>query len=42
MRSITKTIVIAASAVALCFGLAACGGSHGDASQNHGQHQQPR
>ena len=32
MRSITKTIVIAASTVALCFGLAACGG--GQASSN--------
>lgn len=33
-RSITKTIVIAASAVALCFGLAACGGGHSASSDN--------
>lgn len=34
MRSITKTIVIAASAVALCFGLAACGGGQSASSDN--------
>ena len=34
MRSITKTIVIAASAVALCFGLAACGGGQSASSSN--------
>ena len=34
MKSITKTIVIAASAVALCFGLAACGGGQSASSDN--------
>lgn len=34
MRSITKTIVIAASAVALCFGLAACSGGQSASSDN--------
>lgn len=34
IRFITKTIVIAASAVALCFGLAACGGGQSASSDN--------
>ena len=34
MRSITKTIVIAASTIALCFGLTACGGGQSTSSDN--------
>ena len=33
MRSITKTIVIAASTIALCFGLTACGGGQSTSRQ---------
>ena len=34
MRSITKTIVIAASTIALCLGLTACGGGQSSSTDS--------
>lgn len=35
MKSITKTIMIAASAFALCFGLTACDGAGANSKRKH-------
>ena len=41
-RQLQRAALIAGRFRIRAYKAAACGGSHGDASQNHGQHQQPR